>query len=116
VPEAATFAWRWDAYEFETDARRPLVEAIGGFSGTPRLFDRGRVEAVINGALPARPPAQRGRPGPSHHLLNSWDLHDTVPPRARGQIAIRPEALLITICGPAAIACYGYLVVVRTEW
>jgi hypothetical protein len=33
-----------------------------------------------------------------------------------GQIAIRPEAPLIAICGPDAIACCGYLVVVRTEW
>lgn len=61
VPEVATLAYRWDAYEFESRTRRPLAEPIGGFwvgcsveglmaLGTVRFFERSRVEAVINGA------------------------------------------------------------------
>jgi poly(U)-specific endoribonuclease len=61
VPEVATFGYRWDAYEFESGTRRPLVEPIGGFwvgcsveglmaLGTVRFFERGQVEATINGA------------------------------------------------------------------
>jgi poly(U)-specific endoribonuclease len=51
----------WDAFDVETGARRPLMEPIGGFwigcsveglvaLGTARFFERGTVEAVINGA------------------------------------------------------------------
>jgi poly(U)-specific endoribonuclease len=61
APEVATLAHRWHAYEFETGARRSLRQAIGGFwvgcsveglmaLGTARFFERGRVEALINGA------------------------------------------------------------------
>jgi poly(U)-specific endoribonuclease len=61
VPEVATLGYRWDAYEPETGVRRPLVQAVGGFwvgcsveglmaLGTVRFFERGRVEATINGA------------------------------------------------------------------
>jgi hypothetical protein len=61
VPEVATIAYRWDAYEAESGARRPLIQAIGGFwvgcsieglmaLGTARFFDRGPVEVTINGA------------------------------------------------------------------
>jgi poly(U)-specific endoribonuclease len=50
-----------DAFDHETRTRRPLVQAIGGFwvgcsveglmtLGTVRFFERGRVEAIINGA------------------------------------------------------------------
>ena len=53
VPEVATIAYRWDAYEAESGARRPLVEPIGGFwvgcsveglmaLGTTRFFERVR--------------------------------------------------------------------------
>jgi poly(U)-specific endoribonuclease len=61
MPEVVTFAYRWNAFDVETGARRPLVRAIGGFwvgcsveglmaLGTTRFFERGPVEAVINGA------------------------------------------------------------------
>jgi poly(U)-specific endoribonuclease len=61
VPEVATLAYRWDAFDVEARARRPLMQAIGGFwvgcsveglmaLGTARFFERGRVEATINGA------------------------------------------------------------------
>ena len=61
VPEVATLAYRWDAYDHETGQRRPLYEPIGGFwvgcsieglmaLGTVRFFERGRVETAINGA------------------------------------------------------------------
>lgn len=61
VPEVATIAYRWDAYDVESGARRPLVQPIGGLwvgcsveglmaLGTARFFERGRVEALINGA------------------------------------------------------------------
>ena len=61
VPEVATLAYRWRAYDYETRQRRPLYEPIGGFwvgcsiegllaLGTVRFFERGRVETTINGA------------------------------------------------------------------
>ena len=61
VPEVATLAHRWYAFDVESGARRPLRQAIGGFwvacsveelmaPRTARLFERGRVEATINGA------------------------------------------------------------------
>jgi hypothetical protein len=61
VPEVVTLSYRWDAFDRESGARRPLVQAIGGFwvgcsleglmaLGTVRFFEHGRVEAVINGA------------------------------------------------------------------
>jgi hypothetical protein len=61
VPEVATLAYRWHAYDFETGQRRALYEPIGGFwvgcsiegllaLGTVRFFERGRVETTINGA------------------------------------------------------------------
>ena len=61
VPEVATLAYRWRAYDYETRQRRPLYEPIGGFwigcsieglmaLGTVRFFERGRVETAINGA------------------------------------------------------------------
>jgi hypothetical protein len=61
VPEVATLAYRWHAYDAESGARRPLTQAIGGFwvgcsveglmaLGTVRFFSRGPVEALINGA------------------------------------------------------------------
>jgi hypothetical protein len=61
VPEVVTLSYRWDAFDVDTGARRPLVQAIGGFwvgcsveglmaLGTARFFERGTVEAVINGA------------------------------------------------------------------
>jgi hypothetical protein len=61
VPEVATLGYRWDAYDQESNARRPLVQVVGGFwvgcsveglmaLGTVRFFESGSVEAVINGA------------------------------------------------------------------
>ena len=61
VPEVATLAHRWHAFDLESGARRSLRQAIGGFwvgcsveglmaLGTVRFFERGRVEATINGA------------------------------------------------------------------
>lgn len=61
VPEVATLAHRWHVFDGETGARRSLVQAIGGFwvgcsveglmaLGTVRFYERGRVEATINGA------------------------------------------------------------------
>jgi hypothetical protein len=61
VPEVVTLSYRWDAFDRESGARRPLVQAIGGFwvgcsveglmaLGTVRFFERGQVKAVINGA------------------------------------------------------------------
>ena len=61
VPEVVTLAYRWDAHDFETGSKRPLFQRIGGFwvgcsvegllaLGTVRFFQRGRVDAVINGA------------------------------------------------------------------
>ena len=61
MPEVATLAYRWRAYDYETRQRRPLYEPIGGFwvgcsieglmaLGTVRFFERGRVETTINGA------------------------------------------------------------------
>jgi poly(U)-specific endoribonuclease len=61
VPEVVTLSYRWDAFDRESGARRPLVQAIGGFwvgcsleglmaLGTVRFFEHGRVEATINGA------------------------------------------------------------------
>jgi hypothetical protein len=61
VPEVATLAYRWHAYDAESAARRPLTQAIGGFwvgcsveglmaLGTVRFFAPGPVEALINGA------------------------------------------------------------------
>lgn len=61
VPEVVTLSYRWDAFDVDTGVRRPLVQPIGGFwvgcsveglmaLGTARFFQRGRVEAVINGA------------------------------------------------------------------
>jgi hypothetical protein len=61
VPEVATLAYRWHAYDYETRRRRPLYEPIGGFwigcsieglmaLGTVRFFERGRIETAINGA------------------------------------------------------------------
>ncbi len=61
VPEVATLAYRWDAYDAESGVRRPLTQAIGGFwvgcsveglmaLGTVRFFASGPVEALINGA------------------------------------------------------------------
>ena len=61
VPEVATLSYRWDAYDQESGARRPLTQAVGGFwvgcsveglmaLGTVRFFEQGSVEAVINGA------------------------------------------------------------------
>jgi len=61
VPEVATLAYRWDAYDPEGGVRRPLTQAIGGFwvgcsieglmaLGTVRFFAPGPVEALINGA------------------------------------------------------------------
>jgi hypothetical protein len=61
VPEIATFAYRWDAYDFDAGQRRSLYKPIGGFwigcsieglmaLGLVRFFERGRVETVINRA------------------------------------------------------------------
>jgi poly(U)-specific endoribonuclease len=61
VPEVATLAYEWRAYDYETGQRRPLYEPIGGFwvgcsieglmaLGTVRFFTRGRVQTTINGA------------------------------------------------------------------
>jgi poly(U)-specific endoribonuclease len=61
VPEVATLAYGWDAYEFESGQRRTLYKPIGGFwvgcsiegllaLGTVRFFERGHIEAAINGA------------------------------------------------------------------
>jgi poly(U)-specific endoribonuclease len=61
VPEVATFAYRWDAYDYDTGQRRALYEPIGGFwvgcsiegltaLGLVRFFERGRIETAINGA------------------------------------------------------------------
>lgn len=61
VPEVATLAYAWDAYDHETGERRTLYNPIGGFwvgcsiegllaLGTVRFFERGRVETAINGA------------------------------------------------------------------
>ncbi len=61
VPEIATLAFRWDAYDFATGERRPLHKPVGGFwigcsveglmaLGTLRFFQRGPIETVINGA------------------------------------------------------------------
>jgi poly(U)-specific endoribonuclease len=61
VPEVVTLSYRWNAFDVETGARRPLIQAIGGFwvgcsveglmaLGTTRFFERGPVQAVINGA------------------------------------------------------------------
>jgi poly(U)-specific endoribonuclease len=61
VPEVATLAYRWRAYDYETRQRRPLYEPIGGFwvgcsieglmaLGTVRFFECGRGETTINGA------------------------------------------------------------------
>ncbi len=61
VPEVVTLSYRWDAFDAEAGVRRPLVQPIGGFwvgcsveglmaLGTARFFERGRVEATINGA------------------------------------------------------------------
>jgi poly(U)-specific endoribonuclease len=61
VPEVATFAYGWDAYDYETGQRRALYEPIGGFwvgcsieglmaLGLVRFFEHGRIEATINGA------------------------------------------------------------------
>jgi poly(U)-specific endoribonuclease len=61
VPEVVTLSYRWDAFDVEAGVRRPLVQPIGGFwvgcsveglmaLGTARFFQRGRVEATINGA------------------------------------------------------------------
>lgn len=61
VPEVATLAYTWDAYDYETGERRTLYNPIGGFwvgcsiegllaLGTARFFERRRVETAINGA------------------------------------------------------------------
>jgi hypothetical protein len=61
VPEVVTLSYRWDAFDVEAGVRRPLVQPVGGFwvgcsveglmaLGTARFFERGRVEATINGA------------------------------------------------------------------
>lgn len=61
VPEIATLAYRWDAYDFDAGQRRSLYKPIGGFwigcsieglmaLGVVRFFARGRVEATINRA------------------------------------------------------------------
>jgi poly(U)-specific endoribonuclease len=61
VPEVATFAYGWDAYDYDTGQRRALYEPIGGFwvgcsieglmaLGLVRFFERGRIETAINGA------------------------------------------------------------------
>jgi poly(U)-specific endoribonuclease len=61
VPEVVTLAYRWDAHEAETGQRRTLYNPIGGFwvgcsieglmaLGLVRFLQRGRTEAVINGA------------------------------------------------------------------
>jgi poly(U)-specific endoribonuclease len=62
VPEVATLAYSWDAYDYETGQRRSLYNPIGGFwigcsieglmaLGTVRFFERGRVETAIVCAL-----------------------------------------------------------------
>jgi hypothetical protein len=61
VPEVATLAYGWDAYDVEAGQRRRLYNPIGGFwvgcsieglmaLGTVRFFERGRIETTINGA------------------------------------------------------------------
>jgi poly(U)-specific endoribonuclease len=61
VPEVATLAYGWDAYDVEARQRRRLYNPIGGFwvgcsieglmaLGTVRFFERGRTETAINGA------------------------------------------------------------------
>jgi hypothetical protein len=61
VPDVVTLSHRWDAYDAESGARRPLVQAIGGCwvgcsiegllaLGTVRFFEQGKIEAVIDGA------------------------------------------------------------------
>jgi poly(U)-specific endoribonuclease len=59
VPEVVTLAFRWHAED--DGVPRPLYEPIGGFwvgcsieglmaLGLVRFFERGRIEATINGA------------------------------------------------------------------
>jgi hypothetical protein len=61
VPEVATLAYGWDAYEAEAGQRRRLYNPIGGFwvgcsieglmaLALVRFFERGRIETTINGA------------------------------------------------------------------
>jgi poly(U)-specific endoribonuclease len=61
VPDVVTLAYGWNAFDYETRDRRSLYEPIGGFwvgcsieglmaLGLVRFFERGRVEATINGA------------------------------------------------------------------
>jgi poly(U)-specific endoribonuclease len=61
VPEVATLAYGWDAYDVEAGQRRRLYNPIGGFwvgcsieglmaLGTVRFFERGWIETTINGA------------------------------------------------------------------
>lgn len=63
VPEVVTLAYKWEAYDYETRARRPLYKPIGGFwvgcsieglmaLGTVRFLPQARApkEALINGA------------------------------------------------------------------
>ena len=61
VPEVATLAYGWDAYDYDTGQRRALYEPIGGFwvgcsieglmaLGLVRFFEHGRTETTINGA------------------------------------------------------------------
>jgi poly(U)-specific endoribonuclease len=61
VPEVATFAYGWDAYDYETGQRRALYEPIGGFwvgcsieglmaLGLVRFLEHGRIETTLNGA------------------------------------------------------------------
>jgi poly(U)-specific endoribonuclease len=61
VPEIVTLAYRWQARDFDTGAKRSLYKPIGGFFvgcsvegllalGLVRFFERGEVETVINRA------------------------------------------------------------------
>ncbi len=64
VPEVSTLSYKWDAYDYNAETRRPLFKKIGGFFngcsieglmalGTVRFLPRARSpkEAVINRAL-----------------------------------------------------------------
>ncbi len=63
TPEISTIAYKWDAYDYDTGARRPLYKPVGGFwngcsiegllaLGTIRFLREARApkECIINGA------------------------------------------------------------------
>lgn len=61
TPDVVTLSYRWRAQDYDQGAERPLFKPVGGFwvgcsveglmaLGLLRFFERGRVEAEINGA------------------------------------------------------------------